>query len=179
MKHRHPSHCNACHTAKTNTGSLCFRCIQIKHNYCVDPVDIHKLLIKQQGTCAICGRFPPSHRKLAVDHDSHNGKVRGLLCTQCNFGIGYLRTPAILTKAIEYLNKPYPILSYYDPRERRKDYTEAIQVVLNNHTLPTLRSKARALGEKERLSEHAALARVRRFIKKRDIFVSPKNATLT
>lgn len=71
-----------------------------------------QILDAQGGVCAICHE-PPRGKNLAVDHD-HSccpgtrggcGKcVRGLLCEDCNHGIGNLRDdPAILRSAIDYL----------------------------------------------------------------------------
>lgn len=63
-----------------------------------------KLLAKQGGVCAICGGTDP--RELCADHDHGNGKVRGLLCRNCNLGIGHLRHDVtILRLAIRYLRK--------------------------------------------------------------------------
>lgn len=62
--------------------------------------------------CSICGENP-GDRRLSIDHDhlccpgiGSCGKcVRGLLCRQCNLGIGNLRDdPALLMRAIDYLN---------------------------------------------------------------------------
>lgn len=65
----------------------------------------------QDGKCAIC-REPEKvmrHGKvaaLAVDHDHITGAVRGLLCHECNTGLGKFRDSAsILTLAIAYLEK--------------------------------------------------------------------------
>jgi hypothetical protein len=63
---------------------------------------------KQGHLCAIC-RQPPEklngrQKSLNVDHDHVSGKVRGLLCTRCNTGIGlFLDSPALLSAAIGYL----------------------------------------------------------------------------
>lgn len=59
----------------------------------------------QGGRCAICDRRESSLPKsLAVDHDHTNGKVRGLLCDDCNLALGRLRDdPKLLLRAAEYL----------------------------------------------------------------------------
>jgi hypothetical protein len=63
--------------------------------------------VAQKGCCAICGVHQNERsdgKDLAVDHDHETGEVRGLLCTNCNTGIGQLQEdPEVLLKAIEYL----------------------------------------------------------------------------
>lgn len=52
--------------------------------------------------CQICG----SDHKLCIDHDHSTGKVRGILCMKCNFGISYFNDdPELLNNAINYLNR--------------------------------------------------------------------------
>ena len=60
---------------------------------------------EQDGKCAICGKYEEaSKRQFAVDHCHDTGKVRGLLCSNCNTGIGNLNDDInMLNKAIEYL----------------------------------------------------------------------------
>jgi hypothetical protein len=65
------------------------------------------MLEKGQGKCWICGGDEPVGRALAVDHDHRTGKVRGLLCTRCNSGLGFFRDdPTLLTAALKYM-EPY------------------------------------------------------------------------
>lgn len=63
------------------------------------------MLAAQQGGCAICGTTSTGKRKaFAVDHNHATGKIRGLLCGNCNTGIGNLREDeGIMLRAIEYL----------------------------------------------------------------------------
>lgn len=65
------------------------------------------LLSAQNGTCKICGARPEDcrpHGRLNVDHDHDTGKVRGLLCNQCNVALGGFRdSPALLLNAVKYL----------------------------------------------------------------------------
>jgi len=57
------------------------------------------------GVCHICENPCPSGRMLAVDHEHDSKLVRGLLCINCNKGIGNFKdNPELLVKAIEYLN---------------------------------------------------------------------------
>ena len=72
----------------------------------------NKMLVAQEGVCAIC-RFPETaHRKgtiveFAVDHDHSTGRVRGLLCRSCNLGLGRFKdSPRLLLAALEYLARP-------------------------------------------------------------------------
>lgn len=65
-----------------------------------------RTLKEQGGGCAICGRIPDpgQQRAFHVDHDHSTGMVRGVLCGQCNVGLGYFADDEdSLTQAIMYL----------------------------------------------------------------------------
>ena len=66
------------------------------------------MLSDQGGTCAICHKTCASTRGLAVDHDHQTGRVRGLLCMNCNNGLGHFKDdPDLFAAAAEYLrSKP-------------------------------------------------------------------------
>ena len=65
--------------------------------------DYEAMLEEQNGGCATCGRLP-SRISLHVDHDHKTHDVRGLLCMQCNNGIGLLQeSPELLRDAADYL----------------------------------------------------------------------------
>jgi hypothetical protein len=61
--------------------------------YGLTPDDYDNLLKKQNGVCAICGKFEIAAGtfNLHVDHCHDTGKVRGLLCGKCNAGIALLK----------------------------------------------------------------------------------------
>jgi hypothetical protein len=64
---------------------------------------------QQNGRCAICDIHEKDLKiMLSIDHSHESGKVRGLLCGNCNRGLGYLKdSPIRLAKAIQYLEKSY------------------------------------------------------------------------
>lgn len=71
--------------------------------YGITPEVYRALWIAQQGECAICG-LPEKTRRLSIDHDHLTGEVRGLLCNNCNAGIGKLNDSVPhLQAAIAYL----------------------------------------------------------------------------
>lgn len=69
----------------------------------ISPEEYDKLLEKQNGVCAICNL--ECTRALAADHCHITKKIRGLLCNNCNRGLGHFKdNPTILRRAIVYLN---------------------------------------------------------------------------
>jgi hypothetical protein len=70
------------------------------------PSMYEMLLSAQGGKCAICARGPSKARQLAVDHCHSTDAIRGLLCVQCNSGIGKLGDTADAVRAaLAYLEK--------------------------------------------------------------------------
>lgn len=56
----------------------------------------------QDGRCWICQHKEP----LVIDHNHSNGKVRGLLCSECNSGLGlFYDSESFLKRAIEYVTR--------------------------------------------------------------------------
>lgn len=81
----------------------------LKKNYGLSRDEYMAMSEKQDHKCAICGR--PEGAKirgktlaLAVDHCHVKGHIRGLLCADCNRGLGMFKDDAeLLQKAIKYL----------------------------------------------------------------------------
>lgn len=82
-----------------------------KRNYGIEVGDWNTLYEKQGGKCYICEGegflMKEEHQaKLMVDHCHTTGKVRGLLCHNCNRALGLLGDNTDrLKKAIQYLEK--------------------------------------------------------------------------
>lgn len=62
------------------------------------------MLTAQGGVCKICRQPERTKRRLAVDHNHTTGKVRGLLCAQCNTRLGHLESE-FYVKALAYLKE--------------------------------------------------------------------------
>lgn len=79
---------------------------KLKRTYGISYQEYLTILEVQQNSCAICGVDQEDvSRAFAVDHCHDTGKIRGLLCSNCNTGIGNLRDDVgLLQRAIEYLN---------------------------------------------------------------------------
>lgn len=77
------------------------RRFQQKHG--VSREDADRMIAEREGRCDICGR---TDRRHVVDHCHDTGKVRGILCSQCNSGIGMLGDDLdTLIKAAKYLRQ--------------------------------------------------------------------------
>lgn len=75
---------------------------QLKYKYDITKEEYEDLKIAQNNTCAICFK----NKKLNIDHDHETGKVRGLLCWNCNVAIGHLGDSIeILQSAANYLSR--------------------------------------------------------------------------
>lgn len=74
----------------------------LKHHYNLTIEQLEDMKIAQNNQCAICGINPKDN--LVVDHNHITGKVRGLLCSSCNKGLGFFKDNIQrLQSAIVYL----------------------------------------------------------------------------
>lgn len=88
------------HAAANAAMLLCAR----KRLYGLDGIEhFEKQRKLQKGKCAICKR---KLNKACSDHNHETGKWRGLLCDNCNRGMGLLKDDIMtLQAAIAYLKK--------------------------------------------------------------------------
>ena len=76
---------------------------RLKRMYGISIEQYEDMLEKQKGVCYLCGEIPKS-KGLAVDHCHKTGKVRGLLCINCNTMLGkFERNPSLLGNMQRYL----------------------------------------------------------------------------
>ena len=93
----------------------CHQCLNFLKTYGITFPDKQKMLAKQDGCCKICriplvdGYYGSKKNKANVafvDHCHTTGKIRGILCCNCNSVLGKaLDNPTILRLAAEYLEK--------------------------------------------------------------------------
>jgi len=79
----------------------------IRRTYGITLDQYHEILKDQGGVCAICSKPDEVEgRRMAIDHDHDTGEVRGLLCGNCNRGLGNFQDNIeMLEKAKNYLVK--------------------------------------------------------------------------
>lgn len=80
--------------------------IHVYRTYQITPKQWDAMLARQGGVCAICKGAPSTRKGYHVDHDHTTGKLRGLLCSACNTGLGSFRdNPRFMRAAIDYLKQ--------------------------------------------------------------------------
>ena len=89
---------------KRLTAERTFRSNLKKYGLTVKDYD--DMCEKQKGLCVICGKpqCMKNTTRLSVDHCHNTNKVRGLLCSKCNSGLGFfMDNKQNLLNAIKYL----------------------------------------------------------------------------
>lgn len=82
------------------------RAYSLRRFYKMTVEQFEQLLASQGNRCAICETTDPGPKNFHVDHDHKTDRIRGILCNNCNRGIGYLKDSAeVLQKAVEYLKE--------------------------------------------------------------------------
>ena len=100
--------CKGCRPKDT---PLTIRGRNVRYRYGIELDDFVAMYEDQGGKCAICfaevDLYAPEDRKADVAHVDHchtTGKIRALLCHQCNVGIGAFKEDrSILENAIQYI----------------------------------------------------------------------------
>jgi hypothetical protein len=85
--------CKACRTIEGRAGHL-------KRKYGITEAERDEMIASQMGVCPICLSAPAAH----VDHCHTTGRVRGVLCFNCNSALGKLRDDTdAMRRATAYL----------------------------------------------------------------------------
>ena len=74
--------------------------------YGITLAEKNKMQDEQENKCKICHQDFLADVEPHVDHCHTSGKIRGLLCSRCNLGLGHFQdNPLALVKAAEYLKE--------------------------------------------------------------------------
>lgn len=94
----------------SGSNTLVIKNYTFKRRYNVSLEEYNKMFEAQSGCCAICKTHQSEFtRALHIDHCHKSNKIRGLLCVNCNTGLGHFKeNVGLLQQAIEthstYLN---------------------------------------------------------------------------
>lgn len=89
---------------KANPNKL--RAFSLLKNYGLTLEDFDRMLVEHCGRCAVCAMAFTGAGDIHVDHSHATSEVRGLLCTNCNNGLGRFKdSPELLERAAAYLRK--------------------------------------------------------------------------
>jgi len=82
------------------------RMASIRSRFKLTESQYQNMMNQQKGCCAICNKdFGTINLRARIDHDHKTGTVRGLLCHECNAGIGFLQDDTqLLLNAATYLD---------------------------------------------------------------------------
>ena len=99
------SYCKPCHIAINNENKQRLHggtaTYHLRRRYGLTAADREDMKADQGGVCLICLSAPAAH----VDHDHQTGEIRGMLCFNCNGGLGQFKDdPVLLIRAEQYLN---------------------------------------------------------------------------
>lgn len=90
------------------------RAYSLRHYWNIAPETFRSTVDSQNNCCVICAKDLTSS-KLHIDHDhsccDKNGScgkcIRGMLCSNCNWGLGkFFDNPELLRRAADYLENP-------------------------------------------------------------------------
>ena len=80
-----------------NRNPITVRKYELKKKYGLTIEDVDIMLKLQDNKCLLCG----VEKKLQIDHCHDTGRVRGMLCIQCNVRLGWFENRA--EKILEYI----------------------------------------------------------------------------
>lgn len=76
---------------------------RLRNRFGLSKAEKEAMELAQGGLCAICRQG----KKLVIDHSHESSAVRGLLCQDCNVGLGYFgEEESLFLSAIKYLHQP-------------------------------------------------------------------------
>lgn len=98
------SRCKPCHNKRNREyveRQQRGRHYHLKQRYGLSADEVEERASRQSGLCTICRSNPAEQ----VDHDHRSGRPRGILCLDCNAGLGAFRDDVrLIYEAVDYLH---------------------------------------------------------------------------
>ena len=89
----------------SNICKLCHKSYNLIKNYDISEEEYNNLAKLQNYKCALC-KEESINRFLSVDHNHKTNRLRGLLCSNCNTGLGLFKENInLFYEAIKYIQK--------------------------------------------------------------------------
>ena len=98
--------CSTCKVVEEKKKQKIYgRKLDYRKKYGITLEEYNKMFAHQNGCCLICDQHQTVLNKgLSVDHCHTTGKVRGLLCNNCNLMLGFAKDKIdTLSNSIRYL----------------------------------------------------------------------------
>lgn len=119
LMHKENKQRATCHPDRPHWGKgMCYSCWRKDYRINQNPLensevarligftieDYNRVFKEQNGLCALCRKPPKEGKRFDIDHDHKTMQFRGLLCNNCNRGIGHLKHDSeVLRRAATYL----------------------------------------------------------------------------
>ena len=125
------SYCKSCQSARDKElyansidRRLHMRDGEVRRRYGLTREQVDAIRDLQGGLCPVCDDELRGGKFEHIDHCHETKLVRGILCSECNTGIGKLGDdPALLRKAADYLEGSRPMEALgFDVKKEVKDW---------------------------------------------------------
>ena len=102
-------YCSSYCKQKFNRRGIKQRQYSLKHMFNLTLDQYNEMLRKVKNQCEICEtKFDNLKFRPCVDHDHQTNKIRGILCNNCNAGLGFFaESHDILQRANAYANRSF------------------------------------------------------------------------
>lgn len=99
--------CKHCGTSHTLRGYSCQVCKNGVYRYNMTRLDMIELHESQNKKCSLCDselEMFNGHKGGMIDHNHSTGKVRSILCIDCNTTVGSIENHNNPNKLLKYIN---------------------------------------------------------------------------
>lgn len=92
-----------CDLPARNHGGYCHPHYSRAYSYNLTFEELNEL--SQVSSCQCCGRSLENSKR-CYDHDHNTKKFRGVVCSYCNHGLGFLDKPELMALLVKFHESP-------------------------------------------------------------------------